>query len=30
VLQRFDHTEPSLHDAFVALIGADVTPEQRR
>jgi ABC-2 type transport system ATP-binding protein len=30
VLQRFDHTEPSLHDAFVALIGADVTPEQCR
>jgi ABC-2 type transport system ATP-binding protein len=22
VLQRFDHSEPSLHDAFVALVGA--------
>ncbi len=23
-LRRFDHSEPSLHDAFVALVGADV------
>jgi len=23
VLHRFDHSEPSLHDAFVALVGAD-------
>lgn len=23
VLRRFDHSEPSLHDAFVALVGAD-------
>jgi ABC-2 type transport system ATP-binding protein len=22
MLRRFDHTEPSLHDAFVALVGA--------
>jgi ABC-2 type transport system ATP-binding protein len=24
VLRRFDHAEPSLHDAFVALVGAEV------
>jgi ABC-2 type transport system ATP-binding protein len=23
VLRRFDHSEPSLHDAFVALVGAE-------
>lgn len=22
VLRRFDHTEPTLHDAFVALVGS--------
>jgi ABC-2 type transport system ATP-binding protein len=27
VLQRFDHSEPSLHEAFVALVGADSTKE---
>jgi len=25
VLRRFDHSEPSLHDAFVALVGADAS-----
>jgi ABC-2 type transport system ATP-binding protein len=29
VLRRFDHSEPSLHDAFVALVGAETaTGEQ--
>jgi ABC-2 type transport system ATP-binding protein len=29
VLRRFDHSEPSLHDAFVALVGAEaLTREQ--
>jgi ABC-2 type transport system ATP-binding protein len=26
VLRRFDHSEPSLHDAFVALVGAEGVP----
>jgi ABC-2 type transport system ATP-binding protein len=29
VLQRFDHSEPSLHDAFVALVGGQASQEQR-
>ena len=28
VLRRFDQSEPSLHDAFVALVGADATPKE--
>jgi ABC-2 type transport system ATP-binding protein len=27
VLRRFDHAEPSLHDAFVALVGAEALAE---
>jgi ABC-2 type transport system ATP-binding protein len=27
VLRRFDHSEPSLHDAFVALVGADASTD---
>ena len=27
VLRRFDHSEPSLHDAFVALVGAEASPK---
>jgi ABC-2 type transport system ATP-binding protein len=26
VLRRFDHSEPSLHDAFVAMVGSDSMP----
>lgn len=29
VLQRFDHTEPTLHDVFVALVGSEAATEQR-
>jgi hypothetical protein len=29
VLRRFDHSEPSLHDAFVALVGAGALAEER-
>jgi len=29
VLRRFDHTEPSLHDAFVALVGAETATGER-
>jgi ABC-2 type transport system ATP-binding protein len=30
VLRRFDHSEPSLHDAFVALVGSeDIAREER-
>ena len=28
VLHRFDHSEPSLHDAFVALVGADTLVQE--
>ena len=28
VLRRFDQSEPSLHDAFVALVGADASPRE--
>jgi ABC-2 type transport system ATP-binding protein len=28
VLRRFDHSEPSLHDAFVALVGAEALTEE--
>jgi ABC-2 type transport system ATP-binding protein len=28
VLRRFDHSEPSLHDAFVALVGAKAVTEE--
>ena len=27
VLRRFDHSEPSLHDAFVALVGAEASSD---
>jgi ABC-2 type transport system ATP-binding protein len=30
VLQRFDHSEPSLHDAFVALVGAESMAGEQR
>jgi ABC-2 type transport system ATP-binding protein len=30
VLHRFDHTEPSLHDAFVALVGAESQAQESR
>jgi len=30
VLHRFDHSEPSLHDAFVALVGAEAVTEERK
>jgi len=29
VLRRFDHSEPSLHDAFVALVGAESAAGER-
>ncbi len=29
VLHRFDHSEPSLHDAFVALVGADAATQEQ-
>ena len=29
VLRRFDHSEPSLHDAFVALVGAETATGER-
>jgi ABC-2 type transport system ATP-binding protein len=28
VLRRFDHSEPSLHDAFVALVGAEAAGQE--
>jgi ABC-2 type transport system ATP-binding protein len=28
VLRRFDHSEPSLHDVFMALVGADATVKE--
>jgi ABC-2 type transport system ATP-binding protein len=30
VLRRFDHSEPSLHEAFVALVGAEALPNAGR